>query len=539
MSQNETGKGNSKLQSSENNPEVTSGAKISYWVDSVEPIKFEQLKENLTTETVIVGGGISGLTTAYLLTKKGHKVVLLEDGNIGSGETGRTTAHISNALDDRYYDIEKMFGEEGSKLAAESHTAAIEFIEKISTDENIDCDFVKVNGFLFLHPSDSKDSIQNEYDATRRAELETEIVNSIPGIQNTEPPYLRFASQAQFHPMKYLAGLCKAIIQDGGKIYTSSHVKEFDKTKVTLTNGYTVNANHIVVATNSPINDKVKMHTKQAPYRSYVIGAKVKKNQLPYALWWDSGDYNSEWPTYPYHYARLQKFDNEFDLLIVGGEDHKTGQQMEENIPEDQRFENLINWTKEKFPMVEDVIYKWSGQVMEPADALGYAGRNPGDENIYIATGDSGNGITHGTISGIIISSLIMNLENRWYEIYAPSRKPKSSTSLKDFLVEQGNVAKKFVEYLTPGDIDSVKDLTNGQGAIIRDGLTKAAVYRDDEGKLHAYTAICPHMKCILEWNETEKSFDCPCHGSRFNSYGKVINGPAQTDLEQVGIPEE
>jgi len=532
---------NSKNANSQGTPnsEITSGIRKSYWIDSVEPIQFEPLKENLTTETVIVGGGIAGLTTAYLLTKKGHKIVLLEDGFIGSGETGRTTAHISNALDDRYFDLEKIFGEEKTKLAAESHTAAIEFIEKITKDENIECDFIKLNGYLFLHPSDSADSIQKEFEATKRAELETEILNVIPGIQNTEPPYLRFGSQAQFHPMKYLRGLCKEIIEDGGKIFTSSHVKDFDKNKVVLSNEFEVTAQHLVFTTNTPINDKVKMHTKQAPYRTYVIGAKVKKNQLPYALWWDTGDYNSKWPTYPYHYVRLQKYNDEYDILIVGGEDHKTGQPMEEDIPENQRFQNLIDWTKEKFPMIEDIIYQWSGQVMEPADALAFIGRNPGDENIYIATGDSGNGITHGTIAGIIISSLIMNMENRWFELYDPSRKIKSMTDTKDFLKEQINVAKKYAEYLTLGDLDSIKDLQNGQGAILRTGLTKAAVYKDEQGNLHAHTAICPHMKCILEWNEAEKSFDCPCHGSRFTALGKVINGPANVDLEKVGIPEK
>jgi glycine/D-amino acid oxidase-like deaminating enzyme/nitrite reductase/ring-hydroxylating ferredoxin subunit len=520
-----------------NAPEKTSGENKSYWLDSVKPISFSKLDAPAHTDVVIVGAGISGLTTAYLLARSGKSVIVLDDGYAGSGETGRTTAHIVNALDDRYYEIENIFGRDASALTAESHSAAIDMIERIVSEEKIDCNFMRLDGYLFLHPTDEKENIQKEHTAARNAGLDVHLVNDVPGIAGIKLPALHFPDQAVFHPMKYLEGLAKGVIRLGGQIYTQTRAADIPDDGVVTEDDIKVTAGHIVVATNTPFHRRFVMHTKQAPYRTYVIGVKIKKGLIPYALWWDTGDHKSEWPTYPYHYVRMQQFDDNFDLMIIGGEDHKTGQPDEEDISEEQRYVNLTEWGKMHFPYIEEVIYKWSGQVMEPVDDLAFIGKDPGSDNIFLITGDSGNGMTYGTIGGILITDLINGIPNRWTDIYDPSRKTMKTAGV--FIQEQANVAKKYFKFLTPGDIDSVRELGNDSGAVIRDGMTKAAVYRDERGKLHSFSAVCPHLKCILEWNSTEKTFDCPCHGSRFSNLGKLVNGPANTDLEEIGIPEE
>jgi glycine/D-amino acid oxidase-like deaminating enzyme/nitrite reductase/ring-hydroxylating ferredoxin subunit len=512
---------------------VSSGANVSYWLDSVEPIKYQPLKENITTDVVVIGGGIAGITTAYMAAQKDFKVVVIEDGYIGSGETGRTTAHIVNALDDRYYELEDYFGEEGIKKIAESHTAVIDTIEKIITDENLSCDFERLTGYLFLHPTDERNSLEEELRATNMAGINTILLNDPPGLSAYNGPALSFPAQATFHPLKFIKGLCDSIIKNGGKIYTETRAEDVDSPEVTVKGGFKIKAKHIVVATNTPFLNRFVIHTKQAPYRTYVIAGKVKKGTLPHALWWDTGDHNSEWHTNPYHYVRIQNYNDQFDLLISGGEDHKTGQALEEKISEEERFKKLETWTRKHFPAMEEVLYTWSGQVMEPVDGLGFIGKNPLDaDNVYISTGDSGNGMTHGVLAGIIISDMIAGINNKWIEIYDPSRKTIKAADV--FIEEQANVAKQYVDYVTSGDIKTPNDLKPGSGAIIRDGLTKAAVFRDEAGTLYSFSAVCPHLKCIVKWNSGEKTFDCPCHGSRFNCYGELLNGPANSNLEKI-----
>ena len=515
----------------------TSGGSLSYWLESTKPLVYSKLNNDINVDVVIVSGGIAGISCAYMLSKGGKSVAVLEDGFIGSGETGRTTAHFVNALDDRYYELESYFGLDGIKLAAQSHTDAINLVEQIVKEENINCSFRRLDGYLFLHPHDNKDNIRKEFEAATNAGLPVEIVNEMPGITHPSGTFIRFPDQVTLHPLRYLEGLCLAIIGRGGQIFTTTHAEKVEESGVTTSDGRKVTAKHIIIATNTPFNNLVVMHTKQAPYRTYVIAARIPKNTVSDALWWDTGDHESEWSVYPYHYVRLHPIDDKYDLLISGGEDHKTGQPEEENIEEEERYTALTEWTKKHFPLMEEIQYRWSGQVQEPVDGLGFIGKNPmNGDNIYIATGDSGNGMTNGTLAGIIIPDLINGKANKYTDLYNPSRKTLKAAGT--FIEEQFNVVKQFKEYLTKGDVESVKDLASGEGAVMRDSASKAAVYKDNMGKLHAYSAVCPHLKCIIKWNKDEKSFDCPCHGSRFTCYGKLINGPANRDLEEVGIPD-
>jgi glycine/D-amino acid oxidase-like deaminating enzyme/nitrite reductase/ring-hydroxylating ferredoxin subunit len=503
------------------NPDHSSGQKQTVWLLHDQMRRFAALTEDVTADVCVVGAGMAGLSTAYLLSREGRSVVVLEDGLVGSGETGRTTAHLSNAIDDRYIEIERLHGRTASRLVAESHTAAIERIQRTIQDENIACDFERLDGYLILSPEEKPDLLEAELVAAQRAGLTSVELLPSPPLAEVNRPCLRFPNQAMFHPTKYLAGLADALMRNGGRIYTETHATDITKEppcEVKTHTGRTVRAQSVVVATNTPINEWVVMHSKQAPYRTYVVAAQIPRGSVPKGLYWDTQD--------PYHYVRLQRFNEQFDLLIIGGEDHKTGQAEDG----DARHRRLIAWSKGWFPMLGAVMTRWSGQVMESVDGLGYIGGTPGQTgNVYLATGDSGMGMTHGTIASMLLTDLICGRQNPWSTIYDPSRlRPRS---LSELASENVNVAAQYLDWLTPAEAKSPEEIAPGQGAVIRKGLRKLAVYRDADGGVHQRSAVCPHLRCIVKWNKVEQTWDCPCHGSRFDPYGKVLNGPANSDL--------
>ena len=515
-----------------------SGKTVSIWMATAEVPLQSALAEDIRADVCVVGAGIAGMTTAYLLAREGKSVVVLDDGPIGAGMTERTTAHLSNAIDDRYYEIERLHGEKGARLTAESHTAAIDRIEAIVAEERIDCDFERLDGFLFTGPHRSKKELDDELKAAHRAGLiDVERVGRAPIDSFDTGASLRFPRQGQFHPLKYLVGLARAIQRDGGRIYTGTHASKIEggpPARIETSNGQVVTADAVVVATNTPVNDLFAIHTKQAPYLSHVIGARVPRGSVTKALYWDTLD--------PYHYVRLQSVSpgegangldverrDDYDVLIVGGEDHKTGQADDA----EKRYARLEKWARKRFPVTEEIEFRWSGQVMETIDGVAFIGRNPMDKpNVYIATGDSGMGMTHGTIAGILLTDLIMGRENEWATLYDPSR--KTLQAIGEFARENLNVAAQFADYVTPGEVDSVERIAPGDGAIIRRGLGKVAAYRDEGGAVHELSAVCRHLGCIVAWNSDEKTWDCPCHGSRYGATGHVINGPANSDLPHV-----
>jgi glycine/D-amino acid oxidase-like deaminating enzyme/nitrite reductase/ring-hydroxylating ferredoxin subunit len=506
-------------------------ATTSVWMATANTPSQTRLKENVRTDVCIIGAGIAGMTTAYLLAKDGRSVVVVDDGAVGGGMTGRTTAHLTNAYDDRYVEMEKMHGADGARLIAESHTAAIDKVEQIVGEEHIDCDFERLDGFLFMPPNESPDLLNDELKASHRAGLtDVELVERAPIESFDTGPALRFPRQAQFHPLKYLAGLTRAFTRLGGRVFNETHATTItggDEARVETNLGPVVTCDAIVVATNTPVNDRVAIHTKQAPYVTYVIGVHVPKGSVTRALFWDTPD--------PYHYVRIQTGDGNdilSDVLIVGGEDHKTGQENDGA----ERFARLEQWTRARFPQMGEVEFRWSGQVMEPVDGIAFIGRNPlDDDNVFIATGDSGQGMTHGTIAGILLTDLLQGRKNRWEDLYSPSR--ITLRAMGEYAGENINVAGQFTDYLTAGEITSVDELKPGDGAIMREGLSKLAVYRGQDGigggTVHKLSAVCPHLGCIVAWNSTEKTWDCPCHGSKYRADGRVYQGPANSDLSK------
>lgn len=466
----------------------------SLWTATVKLPRCSPLERDDDTGICIVGVGIAGLTTAYLLTKAGKSVVVVDDGEIASGMTAVTTAHLSNAIDDRYFEIERLHGERGARLAAESHSAAIDQIEAIVEEEKIYCDFERLNGYLFLSPDDEQELLDRELAAAHRAGLRVEMVRRVPLPSEDGIPCLRFPNQGQFHPLKYLTAVAKAIQRDGGRIFTHTHVDEITGGRpAKITAGHhVVTADAVVVATNTPINDLLVIHTKQAPYMTYVIAASVPHGSVPKALYWDTQD--------PYHYVRLHSVKSrrttrspDRDILIVGGEDHKTGQA--DNV--EDRHARLENWARSRFPQMETVEFTWVGQVMESIDGLAFIGRNPLDkENVFIVTGDSGMGMTHGTIAGILLTDLILGRENPWATLYDPSR--KTLLAAGEFAKEAVNMAAQYADWVTGGDVSSTDEIADDSGAVMRRGLSKIAVHRDAHGKLHELSAVCPHLGCIV-----------------------------------------
>jgi Rieske Fe-S protein len=316
-------------------------------------------------------------------------------------------------------------------------------------------------------------------------------------------------------------------VRQGGRIFTHTHASAIEGGKngahgrvTTADSGPVVHAANIVVATNTPVNDWLTLHTKQYPYRTYVIAAPVPQGSVTRALYWDTPR--------PYHYLRLHD-DDGVEMLIAGGEDHKTGQEDDMIDP----YGELERWTRERVPDLGPVRYRWSGQVMEPMDGVAFIGRNPGEDNVWIVTGDSGNGMTHGVIAGMLVGDQIVGRDNPWESLYDPSRKTLRAAG--EFARENINMAAQYTDWITPGDVTDEREIPVGCGAVVRDGLKKLAVYRDERGALHRFSAVCPHLGAILRWNPQEGTWDCPAHGSRFAARGEVLNGPANDSLAEVG----
>lgn len=511
----------------EQDPEgrLSAGTTQSLWTATHRPIRTRPLDGPESCDVCVVGGGISGLTTAYALSISGADVVVLEDGAIGSGETGRTTAHFTNALDDRYHVIARKHGEQAAALAARSHTKAIESVASLIREEGIRCHAKRVDGYLFLHPSDKPRSLEDEFEACRKAGLPVEWADSAPHFASGRA--IRFPDQLQLHVLEYLDGLRKAIERQGGRIYTDTHAR-FPEDRIEA-NGHKVAAQQTVVCTNAPVTTRLAVHAKTLAFRTYVIAGEVPAS-VAQAMWWDTGDVRAPSPFPPYHYVRLQTLADGRTMLIVGGQDHQVGSFHAVKV---DPFAALESWTRERFPELRDVAYRWSGQVFEPADHLAYIGAEPLVRGRYLAAGDSGNGMTHGTLAGLIVRDLILERGSPYASLYDPTR--RSLRSAGAVLREHLGSLKRMARYLAPGDVASAADLGPGEGAVFGKPAPKA-VYRDEDGRLHARTAICPHLKCVVAWNPVEKSFDCPCHGSRFTAFGKVVCGPSNADLEEVEL---
>ncbi|HEY0191502.1 MAG TPA: FAD-dependent oxidoreductase [Kofleriaceae bacterium] len=489
------------------------------WQQHAElPVYDHAVPAELATDVCIVGAGISGLSVAYALVRGGTAVTVVDDGPVGGGETGRTSAHLSCALDDRFTHLESLFGEDGARLAAESHRAAIDDIEETVRALNIDCGFRRVDGYLFASGAGGQAELVAELHAARRAGLDVAAVERAPLPFDTGH-CLRFANQAEFEPVAYLRALAAAIVAAGGRIYTGVRVDAIeggDAPHVQLATGGVIRAKAIVDASNASITSRYDLPLRQAAYRSYVIGIRLGASEVPHALFWDTED--------PYHYLRLTRGADGHDVLLVGGADHRTGQ----GDPL-AAWGELETWTRARFPQAGALVCRWSGQVMEPADALGYIGAARGLPNVFVVSGDSGNGLTNGAIAGLILPALIRDEPHPWAALYAPTR--SRHHGLVAAAQEATRSIAPYTDWLGREDVGSLAEIAPGHGAVLRHGAHRIAAYREPDGRCHLRSARCPHLHAVVRWNPVERSWDCPAHGSRFDPCGGAINSPTAHDL--------
>ncbi len=497
---------------------------MTYWkTESLEGTPSQTpLHRDVTSEVCVVGGGIAGLTTAYFLSRTGKNVTLIDQGMPGAGETTRTTAHLTCVLDDRFASLIKIHGKKRTALAVHSHETAISSIRNIIRKHKIECDFEKVPGFLIVTAPKKDTTLESEFSACQELSIHHVKMSRTSPVKEFERfPSLQFADQAQFHPGKYAEGLLRTLREAGVVIYPQTqavHIEGGDVCNVYTPNGV-IHAGHVVVATDTPIDNKVSIIHKLAPYRSYVIAGKVPRGSLPFGLYWDT--------ELPYHYMRLHG-----DTLIVGGSDHRTGSR-DHGHTEVDSLHALERWTRAHFPMMGPILSHWSGQIVETPDGLPLIGAHSSyGPNVYIATGFSGNGMTYGTIAGLLITDLIQKRANPWAEVYDPRRirLRSSARSLK----ENTESLIQYEDWFRKGEVDNETEIGIGEGRVLRQGLNRVAVYKDPNGECHRLSAKCPHLGGVVRWNEEEKTWDCPCHGSRFSAVGKVMHGPACHDLKVV-----
>lgn len=496
-----------------------------YWSVSTTAPAFPTLTRAEEADVVVVGGGITGLTTAYLLARAGRRVVLLERDRCAQADSGHTSAHLTMVTDITLTELVKRFGRNHAQAVWDTGLAAIAQIETIIEREAIEARFERVAGYLHAPRGvlgDEADDFRAEAALAIELGFDAEFIDDVPVVRM---PGMRVDHQARLHPRAYLAGLAAAVTAAGGRIFEQSNASEFEpQPRGVRANGHLVTCDHVVLATHNPLTgfastvSAAAFQTKLALYTSYVVAAQVPRGRVPDALWWDTAD--------PYTYLRVEP-GPDVDRLIFGDQDHKTGQV----VDTDQCFARLRQQLSQVVPEAT-VVHQWSGQVIETPDGLPYIGASA--DRQWMATGFSGNGLTFGTAAAMMMSDAILGQPNPWAELYDPGRKALTR-GLWDYLKENIDYPYYMVRDRFAGaESRSLRSVPRGHGQIVEHRGRKVAASRDASGLLTVKSALCTHMGCLVAWNTAERTWDCPCHGSRFTPTGDVISGPAETPLGDV-----
>jgi glycine/D-amino acid oxidase-like deaminating enzyme/nitrite reductase/ring-hydroxylating ferredoxin subunit len=491
---------------------------LSYWIASTAKTDYPVLNQDLKVDTVIVGGGLVGITTAYLLKKEGLRVAIIEADRIVMNTTGHTTAKISSQHGLVYNKFKIQFGEEITKQYADANEYAIKFMANLVKEENIDCDFSCQPSYVYTHTTQYADVIKAETEIAAKIGIKASYLEELP-LPFKILAAVKFENQAQFHPRKYLLHLAGRIPGDGSYIFEGTRavdVEEGTQVKVKTNKGYTVTADNLVIASHFPFYDGLGLYfTRIYPERSYLLGVRVKE-KFPGGMYITAED--------PSRSLRSQPCEDG-DLVIVGGEHHKTAHDGDTL----KHYQALKDFAEKNYNVI-DIPYRWSAQDYHTMDGLPYIGHLTAEKpNIYVATGFSKWGMTNGTASGIMIRDLIIKGENPWAEAFTPQRF-KPSASYKTFTTQNLNVAKELFKHKFES-LPETTELAIGEAKVLRHEGHRIGAFKDENGKLHIIDTTCTHMGCELEWNSGEKSWDCPCHGSRFTYTGDIMEGPALNPL--------
>jgi glycine/D-amino acid oxidase-like deaminating enzyme/nitrite reductase/ring-hydroxylating ferredoxin subunit len=494
----------------------------SIWNESATRPRFATLPPGLHVDVAIIGAGLTGLTAAVLLAERGKSVAVLETATVGAGETGRTTAHVTESLDARYHTIKRHFGADAARVAAGAMHDALEQIASFVHALAIDCDFRRLPGYFYTEKRNRVADLKSEAASAKEAGLAASWTADVP-LPFLTRGAVRFENQAQFHPLRYLFGLAAQV---AGSIYEGVHVLAIDtngdasgRCAIETSRGR-VTAEAVFVATNAPINDLL-LHTRLVPQRSYAFAAPFAGPQ-PQGLFWDTAE--------PYHYTRWQE-----GSIIVGGGDHKVGHVAgQESAEGGDAWSEILGFARERYGPLQP-SHRWSGQIIEPVDGLPTIGAV--SDRLYVATGYAGQGMTFGTAGGMIVADLLTGGAHAAAELFAPARVPRGG--VKELVKENLDVPKHLLLDRFHAGVKETFDVKGGDGKIVVAGGRRLAVHRDDTGTLHALSPTCTHMGCEVAWNGAERSWDCPCHGSRYAPDGTVVNGPATKALERVAIDED
>src|SRR4051794_7992462 len=509
-------------------PIALEGKNTSLWVDTAPETDYPVLRAGLHVDVAVLGGGIAGLTTALLLKRDGAKVAVVEAGRVGAGVTAYTTAKVTSLHGIQYQSVESSFGEDGARVYAEANEAGLERVAQFVDELAIDCDWRRKPAYTYAEDDGDRGKIEDEVEAAVRAGLPATFTTDTD-LPWTVAAAIRVEDQAEFHPRLYLLALAEEVDGDGSHVFERSRAIAVaggrERVRVSTTRGE-LTADQVVVATHFPFLDRGGYFARMHPERSYGLGLYLKRGaKAPQGMY-----LSTESPSHTVRsHPTARGGASTKEMVITGGESHKTGQGGDTAA----RVARLERWTRERFD-VESIEYRWSTQDNMPVDGVPFIGRlAPFQKRLWVATGFMKWGLTNGTAAGMILTDLIGGRDNPWASLFDATRfKPLASA--KELVKENANVGVRFVgDHVGRPDVRSVEALAPGQAGIVRRGAGKVAAYREEDGTLHTVSAVCTHLGCQVKWNEAERSWDCPCHGSRFDFTGRVIQGPAVKDLEE------
>jgi glycine/D-amino acid oxidase-like deaminating enzyme/nitrite reductase/ring-hydroxylating ferredoxin subunit len=496
----------------------------SIWVATTPETDYPQLPGDVEVDVAVVGAGITGITAAILLKRAGKRVALLDSKRIVRGATGYTTAKVTSGHGLVYGKLTDTFGEDGARTYAESNQAAIERIAELAADGGIDCDFERKDNYVIAEKPEQREQVEQEAVAMRRLGLPASFVTETP-LPFEVSGAVRLENQAQFHPRKYLLGLAATIPGDGSHVFENTRarfVNQGDPSIVETERG-NVRAADVILATHLPFMDRGLFFAKAHPHRSYAVAAPLDRAKAPDGMFINAGV-----PTRSVRTIR----DGERLLIQAGGQGHKPGPKGED---ESERYDVLEEFLREHWPDAGPVEYRWSTQDYMSLDRVPYVGRlSRRSKHVFAATGYSKWGMTAGTVAAELLADAVLGRENPWAELYDSKRLKPRATAVK-FVKENASTGFRFfAQRFARGNKRSPEELSRGHGAILRVGGLKRAVYKDEGGEVHVLSPVCRHLWCYVEWNEAERSWDCPCHGSRYTGEGKLIQGPSVQDLRRV-----